>query len=125
MKAQQDREEYLTLEELSQEVRGYLYENQQDCLEKVKDALKRYPDAPQPQNLLGILAEIREDKVLAMKHYRAAWALAPYYRPSRKNIDRVVDMHYHRHYYFCDEDVDEIENEKKNQRLKILWRKLG
>lgn len=125
MRLQQDLEEYLILEKLSLEIKNILKINQDQCEQQIKEALWKYPDAPQPQNLLGILAEIREDKTLAMKHYRAAWALAPYYRPSRENIDRLVDMQYHKHYYFNDQDVDDMENKKKNRSFKILRRRLG
>lgn len=124
MKAHQDLEEYQTLEKLSQEIRAIL-DDEQVCLNKIKEALVLYPDAPQPQNLLGILAETKEDKVLAMKHYRAAWTLAPYYRPSRENIDRLVDMHYYKHYYFCDQDVDEKDRQKETIKFNMLRRKLG
>ena len=54
----------------------------------VKDAMGNYPHAPQPHNLLGVLLEKRGDHLLAMKHFRAAWALEPTYVPAKQNLDR-------------------------------------
>ena len=53
----------------------------------VIDAIGTYPHAPQPHNLLGLLLEKRGDHLLAMKHFRAAWALEPTYVPARHNLD--------------------------------------
>ena len=39
------------------------------------------PHAAQPHNLMGIIAESRNDHVQAMKHFRAAWALDPMFCP--------------------------------------------
>ena len=46
------------------------------------------PHDAQPHNLMGIIAESRNDHVQAMKHFRAAWALDPTYRPARINMER-------------------------------------
>jgi Tfp pilus assembly protein PilF len=58
-----------------------------ECEKLVCNAMERYPHMPEPNNLLGILLERRGDHVLAMKHFRAAWALDPSYRPARQNLD--------------------------------------
>lgn len=47
-------------------------------------------DAPQPQNLLGILYEIKGNDSLARKHYRASYALDPTYTPACHNLERLV-----------------------------------
>lgn len=47
-------------------------------------------DAPQPHNLLGILYELVGDENAARKHYRAAYALDPTYKPACRNLERLV-----------------------------------
>lgn len=118
----QQVEEYKTLEKLSETIKQNI-DNRELCKKLIMEALIKYPDAPQPQNLLGILAEYNHDQILAMKHYRASWALASNYRPAKENIDRLVDMHYSNHYFFTDCDCDNVE---KNTRLNhIMHRKFG
>lgn len=51
------------------------------------EAMGKYPHAPQPHNLLGILLEKQGNHLLAMRHFRAAWALVPAYLPARQNLD--------------------------------------
>lgn len=119
-----DLKDYMTLEMLSQEIKDLLQQKPKECEKKVIMALMHYPDAPQPQNLLGIIAEKKDDRILAMKHYRAAWALAPNYRPSRENIDRLVEMEYSRQCYFHDQDVEDMEKRKKQKDSRIIRRKM-
>ncbi|NDL67819.1 hypothetical protein [Anaerotalea alkaliphila] len=54
--------------------------------------------SPQVQNLIGILAELDNDILLAEKHYRAAYALDPTFRAAGFNLDRVegYPIHYDR-----------------------------
>lgn len=47
-------------------------------------------DAPQPHNLLGILYELIGDNLTARKHYRAAYALDPTYKPACRNLERLI-----------------------------------
>ncbi len=58
-----------------------------ECEKVVCEAMSRYPHMPEPNNLLGILLEKQGNHVLAMKHFRAAWALDPAYRPARQNLE--------------------------------------
>ena len=51
-------------------------------------AMAAAPHDAQPHNLMGIIAESRNDHVQAMKHFRAAWALDPTYQPARINLER-------------------------------------
>lgn len=117
-------QDYMILEMLSQEIKELLQQKPKECEKKVMMALMKYPDAPQPQNLLGIIAEKKDDRLLAMKHYRAAWALAPNYRPSRENIDRLVEMEYSQQCYFNDQDVEDMEKRKKQKESHIIRRKM-
>ena len=56
----------------------------------ITNALLLDPDAPEPHNLLGILAELKGDDSIARKHYRAAYALDPTYKPACRNLERLV-----------------------------------
>lgn len=67
------------------------------------------PDAPEPHNLLGILAELKGDDLLARKHYRAAYALDPTYKPACRNLERLVIFEWGRQkrdYDFGDAEID-------------------
>ena len=114
MKKQQDLDEYLILEEFSQEMKELFAYCPQKCEEKILEVLSRYPDAPQPQNLLGILAEYKNDKILAMKHY---------YSPSSANISRLAEFDYQRQYYFHVKDVQQKDEEQNTYQF--LRRVLG
>ena len=106
----QNRNEYIVLEKLGEKVKSLIEKDRSECQELVVQALVKYPHAPQPQNLLGILAEKQGDLALAMKHYRAAWSLSPNYRPSRKNIDRLVSLSSFQCYYY-DQECCEMETQ--------------
>ena len=62
-------------------------EDYQTCESLICGAMGEYPDAPEPHNLLGILLEKKGDHPEAMKHFRAAWALDPAYRPAQRNLE--------------------------------------
>ena len=75
----------------------------------ISKALLLDPDAPEPHNLLGILAEIRGDNSIARKHYRAAYALDPTYKPACRNLERLVMFEWgpqSRDYDFGDAQTD-------------------
>ena len=57
------------------------------CESLIHSAMGKYPHAPEPHNLIGILLEKKGDHLTAMKHFRAAWALDPTYIPARQNLD--------------------------------------
>ncbi len=63
------------------------------CELLIKDAMGKYPHAPQPHNLIGIMLEKEGDHVGAMKHFRAAWALDPTYIPARCNMERFGSIY--------------------------------
>lgn len=44
----------------------------------IKKAVGKYPGAPHPHNLLGLLLEARKDHLTAMKHFRAGMGIGPY-----------------------------------------------
>ena len=69
---------------------GKLHESK----ELIRQAMAKYPHAPEPHNLMGIQLENDGDHLAAMKHFRAAWALDPTYLPARYNLEQYVDMFY-------------------------------
>lgn len=58
-----------------------------NCEKMIRKAMRDYPHAPHPHNLLGIVLEETGNHLLAMKHFRAAWALDPTYRPANYNLE--------------------------------------
>lgn len=59
----------------------------QKCESLIFEAMRKYPHAPEPHNLIGVLLEKQGEHLTAMKHFRAAWALDPTYLPARQNLD--------------------------------------
>lgn len=75
------------LDRLCASVRAFVIEGAyDDCRAAICQAMAHYPDAPQPHNLMGIVLEKTGDHAAAMKHFRAAWALDPSYRPANHNM---------------------------------------
>lgn len=69
-------------------VRNLVKEGRYDeCQRMIAAAMGKYPHAPQPHNLMGLLLERQNDHLTAMKHFRAAWALDPTYLPARQNLE--------------------------------------
>lgn len=67
---------------------GSLYE----ALPIIKEALILNTEAAEPHNLLGIFFEMKGDDNNARKHYRAAYALDPTYKPACRNLERLVEF---------------------------------
>lgn len=87
MSTQFDEQSATPLELLCQSVREFVSAGTADtCLELICSAMERYPHAPQPHNLMGIVLEKMGDHASAMKHFRAAWALDPTYLPADHNL---------------------------------------
>lgn len=76
------------LDQLCTSVRAFVIDGAYEtCIERICQAMQRYPHAPQPHNLLGIILEKMGDHLTAMKHFRAAWALDPTYLPANHNLN--------------------------------------
>ena len=76
------------LQELCAAVRKYsTTRDYQKCVAMICEAMGKFPNAPQPHNLLGIVMEKEGDHASAMRHFRAAYALDPTYLPARQNLD--------------------------------------
>lgn len=76
------------IKELCLAVKAFVGEGRQDaCIPSICQAMEKYPHAPEPHNLLGIVMEKMGDHLSAMKHFRAAWALDPTYAPAIHNLN--------------------------------------
>lgn len=73
-----------------------LEKNFDKAKEYLKKAIAENLEAPEPQNLIGILYEYEDDLLTAEKHYRAALALDPTYKPALENLNRVSSFRYSR-----------------------------
>lgn len=65
-------------------IRDHRYE---ECRHMLYRAMEEHPDSAEPHNLLGLLLEEEADHPAAMRHFRAAGALDPTYRPAQLNLD--------------------------------------
>lgn len=63
-----------------------LEEKYEQSIPQICNAMQKYPHDPIPHNLMGIIMEHMGDHKGAMKHFRAAWALDPTYRPANHNL---------------------------------------
>lgn len=68
----------------------------QKCVAMICEAMGKFPNAPQPHNLLGIVLEKEGDHAGAMKHFRAAYALDPTYLPASQNLHHYGTLFYPR-----------------------------
>lgn len=83
-----NNQESKNMNQLIEEIRSFYKKGEYDhCIELLNHALECYPHAPQPHNLYGVVLEGKGDHVLAMKHFRASWALEPSYLPARYNMN--------------------------------------
>lgn len=77
------------IKEATSELHNYKLEESYKTIIK---ALNANPSAPEPHNLLGIWYEFKGIDDLARKHYRAAYALDPTYKPASENLQRVCTI---------------------------------
>ena len=106
-----ENKEYLNV--LCGDVRTLIQKRDHEtCERELRSAMAKYPHAPQPHNLYGILLESMGDHPAAMKHFRAAWALDPTYRPARQNLE-LYGTFYSRGRCAYDESDCPIEDEPK------------
>ena len=82
----------------------------------IKEVIGKYPHAPEPHNLLGLLYEAKNDHVTAMKHFRAAWALDPTYFPARQNMNHFASFYPVGKWAYDESDCPQ-ENEKDKYKI--------
>ncbi len=89
--------------------------NFNQSLEIIQGAMGKYPHAPEPHNLMGILLENQGNHLLAMKHFRAAWALDPTYLPAKYNMNQYAEMscRLHRDMYVVEDCISDKKGEGK------------
>jgi tetratricopeptide (TPR) repeat protein len=75
-------------------VKALLEKDYDTAQEYVKHAMIENYHAPEVHNLFGILAEFKGDLSLAGKHFRAAYALDPTYKPASRNLERITSLYY-------------------------------
>lgn len=83
------------------------------------DAMGKYPHAPQPHNLFGILLEKTGEHVAAMKHFRAAWSLEPTYLPARENLECYGTFFSNGRCVYDESDCISNESTKNHSNYKI------
>ena len=88
------------------------------CESLIISAMGKYPHAPEPHNLLGVLLEKEGDHPAAMKHFRAAWALNPTYMPARQNLDNFGTFFSRSRYAY---DESDCPAEEKNNNYKTEY----
>lgn len=87
------------------------------------NAIDINPNAPEPHNLLGIWYEFKNNNDLARKHYRAAYALDPTYKPASENLERVCTnfVSERKQINFGEERLEEQEKAKEGKdELKLI-----
>jgi tetratricopeptide (TPR) repeat protein len=94
----------------------------QKCEPLIFEAMKKYPHAPEPHNLIGLLLELQGDHLTAMKHFRAAGALDPTYVPARHNLDHFGTL-FSRGTWAIDES--DCPPEPKTDNFKLVYDKNG
>ncbi len=82
------------------------------CTNMISAAMGEYPHNPEPHNLMGIVLERVGDHCTAMKHFRAAWALDPTYRPAGVNLHNYGTFSLQSG---CAFDESDCEEEKPNR----------
>lgn len=58
-----------------------------ECEALISAAMFEFPHDAVPHNLMGLMLESKDSHPEAMKHFRAAYALDPTYRPSSWNLE--------------------------------------
>ena len=91
--------------ELCNEIRGLIEnENFIEAEQQIKHAMSVHAHSPIPHNLMGILLETQNAHILALKHFRAAYALDPTYWPVKYNMDQYVSFLPITHLAYDEED---------------------
>lgn len=109
------------LKKLCKNVKTLIYDGDYDaCEELICEAMYKYPHAPHPHNLYGILLEKKGKHSIAMNHFRAAWSLDPSFLPAKHNLNSYGSF-FSKGY--CAFDEDDIESSDK--KASIIFDKKG
>lgn len=114
----ENRKNNYELDQLCKNVRDYVNNRQYDeSIELICEAMKNYPNAPEPHNLLGIVLEKKGDHITAMNHFRAAWDLDSTYLPARHNLQMYGTFY---SYGKCAFDYDDLKDES-NSKFEVIY----
>jgi len=83
-----------------------------ECEALICTAMFEYPHDAVPHNLMGLMLENKNSHAEAMKHFRAACALDPTYRPSSWNLECFGNFTMPHHYAYFDKDCDTYSKQK-------------
>lgn len=105
--------------DIKQMIAAHEYEK---CETVIIRSMERYPHSAIPHNLYGILLEREHNHLLAMKHFRAAYALDPTYIPARYNMEqyRSISGRGIREAY-TEEDCAEICEKKRDKQFYVKY----
>lgn len=102
--------------ELCKQVRNLVNEKKlSECIYTIKESMAKFPHAPHPHNLMGVLLELQGDHLTAMKHFRAAWALDPTYEPSRFNLEKYGSFFEKGPFAFDEDDCPKSDSSSRYQ----------
>lgn len=91
------------------------------CQKEIEAAMAENPHDAVPHNLMGILMEKETDHILAMRHFRAAYALDPSYVPARYNMEQYGQMYPTGKPAFTEEDCPV----KNDQQFELVYDERG
>ena len=93
--------------------------------EKIKKAMNANPHSPSVHNLYGILEELLKEDNLAHKHYRAAYALDPTFKPAIRNLERIAVFDSRKSKQHIDFDDAPFEEEEDLYRIEYDENHIG
>lgn len=65
------------------------------CEQMIRRAMEEEPHSAEPHNLMGVLLEKKGEHSLAMRHFRAAYALDPSCAAARVNLEKYSQMNFY------------------------------
>ena len=89
----------------------------EQCQKEIETAMAENLHCAIPHNLMGILLEKESNHLLAMKHFRAAYALDPTYVPARYNMEQYAQMYPTGKCAFTEEDCPV----KNDQQFELVY----
>ena len=92
--------------------------------DRVRELMMLYPDHAAPHNLYGIIKELEGYRILAMKHYRVAWALDNRYAPARHNMERLASLEKTEKIAFVESDIVKVAT-KSHMKIEYDERGVG
>lgn len=107
------------VDSLIERVKSYIDDREfVEAYAEVANGMRLYPNLAVPHNLMGLIMEYTGNKMGAMKHYRAAFALDPSYTPARYNMERCGNLSPNYNFAFCERDCASV----KYAPRKKTWR---